>query len=123
MWKKRCKAGTPRPGHRGDDGVVQFATRIEGRLKQAIVRADVERMSIAAVSRLAGVEAERLGVTRPSYDAVRRLVLVERARRQDRRDALRTAADEVFAYTGVDYLKLTGAMLATRRAAVHGSDD
>jgi hypothetical protein len=94
---------------------VRFATRIEGRLKDMIVRADVERMSIAAIARLAGAEAERLGMTRPSYDAVRRLVLTERRRRQDRRDALKTAADEIFAYTGVDYLKLTDAMLATRR--------
>jgi hypothetical protein len=119
MWSKRRRVDTPTPPTNSNHEDVRFATTIEPLLLDTIVRFDVEMLSIAGVNRLAGLEADRLGMTRPSYDAVRRIVIAERCRRRERREALLTAADELWAYRGVDYSKLTDAMLATRRSTVH----
>jgi hypothetical protein len=56
-----------------------FAPRIGPRLLAAIVRLDDPRVPIAETCRRVGAEAERLGLTRPSYQRVRELV--HRARR------------------------------------------
>jgi hypothetical protein len=44
---------------------VKFSPVLHDRLVCAVRRADVERMSIADVWRLAGTEAGRLGLCRP----------------------------------------------------------
>jgi hypothetical protein len=54
--------------------VVTLAPRISGRLIEAIVRFDDRSRPIAETNRRVGVEAERLGLTRPSYQRVRELV-------------------------------------------------
>jgi hypothetical protein len=54
--------------------VLAFAPRISPRLLEALVRLDDRRVPIAEVNRRLGAEAERLGLTRPSYQRVRELV-------------------------------------------------
>lgn len=93
---------------------MNFSPRVHWLLVQAAERADVDRLAISDVWRLVGVEADRLGLTRPSYHSVRRIVREERERRRARRDALREAVDELWGYTGVDYLKLGRALSDTR---------
>ncbi|MFN8224672.1 MAG: hypothetical protein U0R50_15650 [Gaiellales bacterium] len=101
---------------------MRFAAPIEGELKRWLVHADVEELTFAQLTRAAGVEAERLGALRPTYYSVRRLAILERERRRLRREALIEAAGEVYAYTGVNYAKLTVALLETSRTSVHGVD-
>lgn len=55
-------------------GVPRFAPRISPRLIAAIDRLDDERLPIAEVVRRVGLEADRLGLSRPSYQRVRTLV-------------------------------------------------
>jgi hypothetical protein len=59
--------------------VVVLAPRISHRLLEAIVRLDDRTQPIAETCRRIGAEAERLGLTRPSYQRVR--VLVHESRR------------------------------------------
>jgi hypothetical protein len=54
--------------------MVTMAPRISGRLIEAIVRFDDPSRPIAETNRLVGAEAERLGLTRPSYQRIRELV-------------------------------------------------
>jgi hypothetical protein len=54
--------------------VVTLAPRISHRLIEAIVRFDDRSRPIAETYRRVGVEAERLGLTRPSYQRIRELV-------------------------------------------------
>jgi len=51
-----------------------MAPRISGRLIEAIVRLDDRSLPIAEVNRRVGMEAERLNLTRPSYQRIRELV-------------------------------------------------
>jgi hypothetical protein len=51
-----------------------MAPRISGRLIEAIVRLDDRGRPIAETYRRVGAEAERLGLTRPSYQRIRELV-------------------------------------------------
>ncbi|MGE5272551.1 MAG: hypothetical protein ACM3QU_02100 [Verrucomicrobiota bacterium] len=54
--------------------MVTMAPRISGRLIEAIVRFDDRDRPIADTYRRVGAEAERLGLTRPSYQRIRELV-------------------------------------------------
>jgi hypothetical protein len=54
--------------------VPTLAPRISPRLLEAIVRFDDRTVPIAETCRRVGQEAERLGLTRPSYQRVRELV-------------------------------------------------
>ncbi len=51
-----------------------MAPRISGRLIEAIARFDDRNRPIAETYRRVGAEAERLGLTRPSYQRIRELV-------------------------------------------------
>jgi hypothetical protein len=53
---------------------VRFASRLSPRLYDFIERLAERPMSIAEINRLVGAEAERNGITRPSYERVRELV-------------------------------------------------
>jgi hypothetical protein len=53
---------------------MRFATRLPARLFDLIERLAEHPLSIAEINRLVGAEAERVGVTRPSYERVRELV-------------------------------------------------
>jgi hypothetical protein len=94
---------------------MKFAPRLDRRLVERVQHADVERLSIADVWRLAGVEAGRLGLSRPGYHSILRLVLAERERRAARREAIVEALDELWAYTGTDVAKLARRLAETRR--------
>jgi hypothetical protein len=59
--------------------VVTLAPRISHRLIEAVVRLDDQAHPIAETCRRVGAEADRLGLTRPSYQRVR--VLVHESRR------------------------------------------
>ncbi len=54
--------------------VVRSAPRIPQRLLDAIPRLDDGGRPIADVIRKVGEEADRLGITRPSYERIRQLV-------------------------------------------------
>lgn len=84
-------------------------------LVRAVRRMDVEDLSIAEVWRRTGRVASGLGLYRPGYHAVLAIVLDERRRREARRDALATGADELWAYKGVDYGTLVQRLAETRR--------
>jgi hypothetical protein len=59
-----------------------IAPRISPRLLDAIVRFDSRAVPIAETCRRVGREADRLGLTRPSYQRVRELVHQSRALRR-----------------------------------------
>jgi hypothetical protein len=61
-------------------GVPDAAPRLSPRLLLAIERFDDGRLPIAEIGRRVGAEAERLGLTRPSYSRVRTLVQAQRRR-------------------------------------------
>ncbi len=71
-------------------------------------------MSIADTWRLAGTEAERLGLCRPGYHSILGLVLDERERRIARREAIVDAVDELWSYTGPDISGLIDQLSETR---------
>ena len=60
--------------------VTKAAPRIAKRLQEAIERLDDRRLPIAETAGRVGAEAERLGLTRPSYEQVR--VYVQAGRRK-----------------------------------------
>jgi hypothetical protein len=62
---------------------MRFASRLPPRLFDLIEELAVERIPIAEINRRVGTEAERLGVTRPSYERVRELVHEARWLRAD----------------------------------------
>ena len=72
--------------HGDDVSVPQSAPRYDERLLRAIRRLDDESLPIAEVCRRVGERAERLGVPRPSYVHVRRIVRDERERRAELRE-------------------------------------
>ena len=75
---------------------------------------DVEHLSIAEAWRAAGDVAVKLGVPRPGYHSVLRIVLDERDRRACRREAIVEALDEAWSLTGTDYEKLVTRLARTR---------
>ncbi|MDP9490823.1 MAG: hypothetical protein M3P42_01260 [Actinomycetota bacterium] len=52
----------------------RFAARMSPRLLETLVRTDDRSIPIAETCRRVGNEAERIGLTRPSYERVRLLV-------------------------------------------------
>ncbi|HEU0336559.1 MAG TPA: hypothetical protein VFR43_08385 [Gaiellaceae bacterium] len=70
---------------------MRFATRIDRRLERELAGLDVRR-PVAETWRALGAAANRLGAWRPSYAAVRLVVLAERRRRAERDSALETVA-------------------------------
>jgi hypothetical protein len=57
-----------------EDPEVRFASRLPPPLFEYIEHLARRPFSIAEVNRLVGAEAERVGITRPSYERVRELV-------------------------------------------------
>jgi hypothetical protein len=74
--------------------VTASAPRIRRPLLRALVRADDPREPIAEVCRAVGAEADRLGLTRPSYEQVR-VIVQELRRRRAARAATRAVLFEV----------------------------
>ncbi len=92
-----------------------FSPRLDRRLVEAVLEADVERLSIAEIWRLVGERAEGLALCRPGYHSVRQLVVHERERRAERRAAIVDALEELWSYTGTDYETLARRLAETRR--------
>src|SRR5688572_2975049 len=70
-----AESSPTRDGCGGSLGVVPAcAPRIPDRLVEALVRLDDPSVSIAETNRRLGEQADRLGLTRPSYERVRELV-------------------------------------------------
>jgi hypothetical protein len=63
--------------------MVVAAARISDRLRGVLERADDGHTPIAEIWRRVGAEADRLGVARPSYEAVRLTVHDRRERYRD----------------------------------------
>jgi hypothetical protein len=63
--------------------MLSFAPRYPPVLLVLILGLDDETQPIAETCRRVGVAAERLGIVRPSYPQVRRIVLAERRRRRE----------------------------------------
>jgi hypothetical protein len=68
-------------GHLGE--VAQSAPRIDSRIVAAIARADDRKRPMAETYRQVAALAEELGLTRPSYEQVRALIHLIRARKRD----------------------------------------
>lgn len=66
---------------------MKFAPRYDARLVRAIQQLADETVPIAEVCRRAGARAEELGVPRPSYGGVSRIVHAERAQKAQVRRA------------------------------------
>ena len=61
-------------------GPVKFAPRISPRLRAEIERLADGSLSAADITRTVGAKAEKLGLRRPSYEQVRKLVCEHRSR-------------------------------------------
>jgi hypothetical protein len=88
----------PAPPVRHGRCLVTSAPRYGRRLLEAIPELDDRRSPIAETWRRLGALADELGVARPSYGHVRRLVQEHRAREdeaRERREALRAIAADV----------------------------
>jgi hypothetical protein len=59
---------------------MKFAPRISPRLRNELEQLADRSLSAAEITRLVGEQAERLGLRRPSYEQVRKLVREHRAR-------------------------------------------
>jgi|GEM_PF-7057386 len=94
---------------------VRFSPRLDPVVVKAVLRMDVEEMSIADVWRAAGSRAVETGSARPGYHSILRIVLDERRRRVERRNAIAEAIDEAWSTTGTDYEKLVVRLASTRR--------
>ena len=93
---------------------MRFSPRLDPIVVWAVRRMDVEGMSIADIWRAAGSRAVASGLARPGYHSILRLVLDERRRRIERRNAIADAVDEAWTPTGIDYEKLLARLAATR---------
>jgi hypothetical protein len=78
---------------------VRFAIHANDHLTRELVRAlDDESDSYGATCRAVGNAAERAGLRRPSYELVRRLAKLERARRERHGDVRRARLDVAAAF-------------------------
>jgi hypothetical protein len=93
--------------------VPASAPRIPQRLLEAIVHLDDGRAPIAEIIRLVGTEADRLAITRPSYERIRQLIHESRRLRRRRGPTIAQVFSEAAIGTrSLDSAKLA---LATRR--------
>jgi hypothetical protein len=76
--------------------MTRFAPRLSHRLVEVIERESKRRAPIAEICRRVGGEAERMGLPRPSYEEVRRLVHRHRRFRVVNPSAASVVADVVF---------------------------
>ena len=73
---------------RGDDDVLRFATHFSPRLLDEVEALSARAIPIAEINRCVGAKAQRLGVTKPSYERVRELVHEARELRRGHISAL-----------------------------------
>jgi hypothetical protein len=95
--------------------MVSLAPRYDARIVSALRALDDPREPMAEICRRVGDVADRLGLTRPSYVHVRRLLLAERVRRA----IVRALVDHVVRRLAVG--RFFGPSCAARRRAVRTS--
>ncbi len=86
--------------------VTAAAPRYDDRIRAAIWQLDDRREPIAEVCRRVAGRAEQLGLPRPSYVHVRRLVRAERRRRDELKALLASIADDIAAHRPVDAYRI-----------------
>jgi len=102
---------------------IEVAPRWDPRIVSAARALCDERMSVAEIWRRVGGVAAELGVPRPSYSHVRRLVLVERDYRAETRELAGEAIGDFFGHRTVDVARLaTDARDARLRRARASAD-
>jgi hypothetical protein len=77
----------------GDDRDVHFASRLQPHIFDLIEALATQRIPIAEINRRVGAEAEKLGITRPSYERVRMLVHEARWLKADHPSAAQAILD------------------------------
>ena len=78
--------------------MVRIAPRYDQRLIEAVLELDDRKLALADVYRRVAAHAERIGLTRPSYVNVRRLINAKREledERAEEREAKREIAADV----------------------------
>ena len=88
-WHEVGTVSSRRVGH--GTTVTSISPRYDLRLLEALRRLDDGKLPMAEVCRRLGAVADELGLMRPSYVHVRRLILAQR----DERDAIRTVVDDL----------------------------
>jgi hypothetical protein len=83
--------------------LLRFAPRYEDRIFDLLVALDDRTVPVAEVNRRVGDAAERLGLIRPSYVHLRRILLAERDR-QDAEQARRAEVRRILADSGTRFL-------------------
>jgi hypothetical protein len=82
---------------------LRFAPRYEARILELLEALDDRGVPVAEVNRRVGDAAEKLGLIRPSYVHLRRILLAERDR-QDAERARRAEIRKILADTGTRFL-------------------
>ena len=79
---------------------MRFALRAnDRRVHDLVVALDVDDVPVAATWRAVGAAAENLGLSRPSYHTVRRIVRAERLRRRRAATVRRATREAAVAFT------------------------
>ena len=97
----------------------QSAPRYDKRLLRAIRRLDDESLPMAEVCRRVGERAERLGVPRPSYVHVRRIIRDERERKAELREIRNEALGRLATGRVPDPVRTLGELADVRAADWH----
>jgi hypothetical protein len=102
--------------------VVRIAPRYDERILDAVLALDDSGQPLAEISRRIAAHVEQLGITRPSYVHLRRLILAAREREDERRrrnkELLQIAAD---VYTDATLGKLVDAYEVAERVREAGT--
>jgi hypothetical protein len=106
---------------------MRFASSrsIRPRLRELVAAFDEDDVPVAATWRLVSETAAKVGLPRPSYPHVRRLVIDERRRRQARgelRDVLKEAASTIAAGRVPSFDYTLGRLLDAQAAIAAGED-
>lgn len=80
----------------------QSAPRVDPRLFAAVVRARRRRLTAAEATRYVGEAADALGLVRPSYQTIRRLLASETARAAANAELGRAILDAVYGHAPPD---------------------
>ena len=95
--------------------MVRIAPRYDPRILELASLVDDRREPLAEICRRVGAAAERLGVTRPSYVHLRRLIHAERRRQDELRAAVGDVVEDLFAYRVPDIPELVERIRDARR--------
>jgi len=95
--------------------VVPCAPRYSRRILELVDALDDRGESIAEICRRVGVGAERLGLTRPSYVHLRRVIQVKRLREDELREIVNDVARDLIRGVLVDAYEVADRVRDARR--------